>query len=79
MNDGHKNGKPDESDIFIPSTFDGDTAAVDVVGEKLTDAMVPGVEIEFDPDEAERAGAFPEDALNESDAKDSSIDLNDIG
>ena len=32
-------------------------------------------EAEFDPDEADAAGAFVEDALSEEDAKDSSIDL----
>jgi hypothetical protein len=43
--------------------------------EKLTDAMVPGAIVEFDPEEAERAGAFVEDALSESDALESVIDL----
>jgi hypothetical protein len=35
---------------------------------KLNDAMVPGYEAEFDPAEAETAGAFTEDALSEADA-----------
>jgi hypothetical protein len=35
---------------------------------KLADAMVPGYEAEFDPAEAEAAGAFAEDALSEADA-----------
>ena len=43
--------------------------------QKLTDAMVPGAMVEFDPEEAERAGAFVEDALSESDALESDIDL----
>ncbi len=53
--------------------------AVDVVMEKLTDAMVPGAEVEFTPDEADQVGAFVEDALSEEDAKDSVIDLENIG
>ena len=30
----------------------------DVISKKLADAMTPGYQVEFDPDEAERAGAF---------------------
>jgi len=40
----------------------------DSVRSKLTDAMTPGFQAEFDPDEAEAAGAFQEDALSEADA-----------
>lgn len=47
---------------------------VDVVAVKLLDAMVPGSVVDFDPDEAERIGAFNEDALNEADALESTID-----
>ncbi len=54
---------------------DAVSADDDVIHEKLIDAMTPGFEAEFDPDEAERAGAFVEDALSESDAIQSSIDL----
>lgn len=36
--------------------------------EKLSDAQTPGYQAEFDPAEAEAAGAFPEDALSEADA-----------
>lgn len=83
------NSNTDEMDIFDAGAFnlfailnanvadDGDT--VDVIGEKLTDAMVPGAIVDFDPDEAEKAGAFTEDALSESDAAESTIDLNNIG
>ena len=48
----------------------------DALIEKLSDAMTPGFVAECDPDEAERAGAFDEDAMNEADAMASSIDLN---
>jgi hypothetical protein len=47
----------------------------DAIADKLTDAMVPGYAAEFDPDEADRAGAFVEDALAESEAAESAVDL----
>lgn|GEM_PF-1065419 len=53
-----------------------ETKPTDAVIEKLSDAeTAPGFEVEFDPDEAEKAGAFEEDAISESDALDSSVDL----
>jgi hypothetical protein len=63
------------SDAMSADTLIGEGDAVDVLAEKLTDAMVPGAIVEFDPEEAERAGAFVEDALSESDALESDIDL----
>jgi hypothetical protein len=42
--------------------------AQDMVHEKLADAHAPGYLAEFDPAEADRAGAFTEDALSEKDA-----------
>lgn len=62
-------------DTMNADTCIGEGDAVDVLAEKLTDAMVPGAMVEFDPEEAERAGAFVEDALSESDALESDIDL----
>ncbi|MDR2925503.1 MAG: hypothetical protein LBU76_06095 [Azoarcus sp.] len=49
----------------------------DVLQQKLNDAAIPGAVIEFDPDEAERAGAFHDDALTELEAFTSSIDIPD--
>ena len=46
----------------------------EVVVEKMKDAMTPGYEVEFTPEEAEVAGAFEEDALSESDAAESAGD-----
>ena len=66
-------------DVMNADTFIGEGDAVDVLAEKLTDAMIPGAMVEFDPEEAERIGAFQEDALDESDAFESSIDLENIG
>jgi hypothetical protein len=44
---------------------------------KLSDILTPGYAAEFDPDEAEQAGAFVEDGLNLQDAADSCMDLVD--
>ena len=46
----------------------------EIIQEKLLDAEIPGFQAEFDPLEAERLGAFIEDALSEQDALDSTID-----
>jgi hypothetical protein len=50
-------------------------SAEDVIKAKLLDAMTPGFQAEFDPEEADQAGAFIEDALSEGDAMASDIDL----
>ena len=56
----------------------GDAAsAAAALREKLTDILTPGYEVEFDPDEAEEAGAFAEGALSLEDALDSCVDLDD--
>jgi len=51
-----------------------ETQAVNVLEEKLFDAETPGFQAEVDPDEAEKLGAFAEDALSEADALDSTGD-----
>lgn len=48
------------------------------LSEKLLDALTPGLQVEFDPDEAMNVGAFIEDALTEADAKDSCFDEMDL-
>lgn len=48
-----------------------------VLREKLGDAAVPGGLAEFAPDEAEQAGSFAEDAVDEQDAAAGVIDLAD--
>lgn len=48
--------------------FDARVNADSVLQEKLDDGMTLRIAIEFDPDEAERLGAFVEDALSEHDA-----------
>jgi hypothetical protein len=62
------------------TTIDKETDAADTFNEKLSDAETsPGFEVEFDPEEAEQAGAFEEDALSEADALESSVDWVDLG
>ena len=56
-------------------TINREPDATAVLKEKLSDAeWSPGFEVEFDPEEAEQAGAFEEDALSAADALESSID-----
>ncbi|WP_417519312.1 conjugal transfer protein TraD [Marinobacter sp.] len=59
-------------------SFDDQANAAEVLHEKLVDAQTPGYQAEFDPEEAERAGAFIEDALTEHDAAESGDDLADL-
>ena len=68
----------DEPQLVL-SPVDAATAIREIVEEKLADAQTPGFQAEFDPDEAELAGAFVEDALSEQDAAESSSDLLDVG
>ena len=46
----------------------------EVIDQKLREAEIPGREVAFDPDEAERV-AFREDALSDDDARESVVDL----
>jgi hypothetical protein len=56
---------------------DAAASAAAALRDKMTDILVPGYEVEFDPEEAEQAGAFSEDALSLHDAAESGIDLLD--
>ena len=42
--------------VLLP--IDDDAAARDALREKMADALTPGFQVEFDPEEADRAGAF---------------------
>ena len=64
-----------EHDIPQGIHFDDAVSAAEALREKLSDALLPGYRVECDPEEAERAGAFVEDALSEPDAAQSSLDL----
>lgn len=65
------------TDAALPPVDDYATAT-EALREKLADAQTPGYQAEFDPEEAERAGAFVEDALSEQDATDSNADLVEV-
>lgn len=61
----------DEDDLLH---FNTELVVQDPVHQKLADAQTSGYQAEFDPAEAEAAGAFIEDALTETDALDSAHD-----
>lgn len=48
-----------------------------VLPEKLRDAALAAEGVEFDPDEAEAAGAFLEDAIDEAAALESRVDADE--
>ena len=58
--DKAKKRKPDDRDR--QKTRDGEPTIEERIDRKLVEAEIPGREVEFDPDEAERI-AFREDAL----------------
>jgi hypothetical protein len=64
----------DEPLAVLPPV-DDDAAGREAVREKMADALTPGFQVEFDPDEAERVGAFVEDALSEQDAADDLVEV----
>ena len=64
--------------LAVLPPVDAAAAGREVVREKMNDALTPGFQVEFDPDEAERAGAFVEDALSEQDAAESGDDLVEV-
>jgi hypothetical protein len=66
-----------KNDVIFAEKADDQANAAGALREKLLDALTPGYQAEFDPDEAEQAGAFVEDALSEQDAAESDIDLVD--
>jgi hypothetical protein len=50
-------------------------APAPVISESLTDLTTPGVIVALDPDAADRAGAFLDDALDEDAAWEANADL----
>lgn len=77
MND-EKQWNPSVTGERSPELGDDEANAAGALSEKLADAETPGFQAEFDPEEAERAGAFVEDALNEQDASASGDDLVEV-
>jgi hypothetical protein len=76
MTDPKNQTNTDATTELLP--VDDYASATEALREKLTDALTPGYQAEFDPEEAERAGAFVEDALSEEDAAESNADLVDV-
>jgi|LNAP01.1.fsa_nt_gb hypothetical protein len=77
-----KNSSNDQTGSTLPEEqaekeFDAESASAELLNEKMADARLPRYQAEFDAEEAERAGAFQEDALDESAAVESGDDLND--
>jgi hypothetical protein len=68
-------GVVDAIDEDDSAHFAQETIAPDPVRQKLDDAHTTSFQAEFDPAEAEAAGAFIEDALTEADALDSAHDF----
>jgi hypothetical protein len=68
--------KRHDMDDMNETVSDGSASAAAALKDKLTDIMTAGYEVEFDPDEAEQAGAFLEEALSAQDAAESSVDAN---
>ncbi len=64
--------------LAVLSPVDAAAAGREAVREKMKDALTPGFQVEFAPDEAELAGAFVEDALSEQDAAESGDDLVEV-
>ena len=60
-------------------SFDAGSDAAEALREKLSDMETPGFVVEFDPEEADLAGAFIEDAMSEVDARESAADLVEVG
>lgn len=66
----------EKNSLGTEDVIHSDMSDRDALHEKLDDAATPGFhQVEFDPDEAEQAGAFEEDALSEADALNSVLDL----
>jgi len=78
MNEASTNTTAQNEPLAIMPPVDDDAAGREAVREKMVDALTPGFQVEFDPDEAERAGAFVEDALSEQDAAESCDDLVEV-
>ena len=78
MNESSTNTTAQDEPLAVLPPVDDDAASREAVREKMADALTPGFQVEFDPDEAERVGAFVEDALSEHDAAASGDDLVEV-
>jgi hypothetical protein len=67
-------GNTKKKGVMINEEENREVPPEEIIAQKLRDAEIPGHEVEFDPDEAERI-AFREDALSDDDARESVVDL----
>ena len=74
MNEQTTNTTAQDEPLAVLPPVDDDAADREAVREKRADALMPGFQVEFEFDEAERVGAFVEDALSEQDAAESGDD-----
>ncbi|MDN7880062.1 hypothetical protein [Burkholderia aenigmatica] len=74
MSDQTTRNKNDEERDELAGIIEAKDAAI----EKLDDALTPGFVAEFAPDEADRAGAFREDAIGARDAFESTAHASSI-
>ena len=74
MKKNHKNHTNTDATAELPPVDDY-ANATEALREKMVDALTPGFQVELDPDEAARMGAFAEDALSDQDAQESTEDL----
>ena len=77
MKKNHKNHTNPDATAELPSVDDY-ANATEALSEKMVDALTPGFQVELDPDEAARMGAFVEDALSDQDAQESTEDLAEL-
>lgn len=63
------------SDLIGTDSSDKATIDLDVIESKMLDANIPGVIVEFSPEEAEFLGAFRDDSMDWADVIAGSLDL----
>ena len=77
MKKNHKNHTNTDGTAELPPVDDY-ANATEALRDKMVDALTPGFQVELDPDEAARMGAFAEDALSDQDAQESTEDLAEL-
>lgn len=66
------------SDLIGTDSGEKATVDLDVIESKMSDANIPGVIVEFSPEEAEFLGAFRDDSMELEDVIAGSLDLDNV-
>ncbi|HHE3601792.1 hypothetical protein [Pasteurella multocida] len=66
------------SDLIGTDSSDKPAVDLDVIAAKMSDANIPGVIVEFSPEEAEFLGAFRDDSMELADIIAGSLDLENL-